>query len=255
MIRALLVEDEDLAAQRLQQLIGELTQNITIVGRSTSVEETTFFLKKHTIDLMFLDINLSDGYSLSIFEKGNFKTPPIIFTTAYSQYAIRAFEHNSISYLLKPIKKEALQQAVDKFFYLKQQSEEDKKPNYEQLIKDFFKPYKERFLVKVNQKLEAISTHNISYFYSEDKLTFVMLKSGRNLPIEFSLRQLEEQLNPSDFYRINRKYLIHHSSIKEMFYTSKSRIKIELQPKNKRDDQLNFVAIEKLGQFKKWLSK
>ena len=254
MIKALLVEDEDLAAKRLQQLIKEVNTSIEVVNRTSSVEETIAFLKTTEVDLMFLDINLSDGYSLSIFEEKNFKTPPIIFTTAYSQYAIRAFELNSISYLLKPIKKEALNQAIQKFVYLRESTTNKNEPDYHQLIKDFFKPYKERFLVKINQRLETILTEQISYFYSEDKLTFMMLKSGRSLPVEFSLKQLEQQLNPTDFYRINRKYLIRQSSIKEMFYTSKSRIKIELEPKNKNDNHLNFVAIEKLGQFKKWLS-
>ncbi len=254
MIKALLVEDEDLAAKRLQQLITEVNPTIEVVKRTSSVEETIAFLKTTEVDLMFLDINLSDGYSLSIFEKKHFKTPPIIFTTAYSQYAIRAFELNSISYLLKPIKKEALKQAIQKFIYLSNTATNTNEPDYKQLVKDFFKPYKERFLVKINQKLETILTKDISYFYSEDKLTFLMLKSGRSLPVEFSLKQLEEQLNPTDFYRINRKYLISQGSIQEMFYTSKSRIKIELQPRNKNDEKLNFVAIEKLGQFKKWLS-
>ncbi|MEM6726539.1 MAG: LytTR family DNA-binding domain-containing protein, partial [Bacteroidota bacterium] len=194
------------------------------------------------------------GFSLSIFEEGDFKPPPIIFTTAYSQYAIRAFEYNSISYLLKPIKQEALQHAIEKFYYAQENKPTYEDPNYKQLVQHLLKPYKERFLVKTNQKLETIQTIDISYFFSEDKLTFLMLKSGQSKPIDFSLKQLEEQLNPSDFYRINRKYLIHHSSIKEMFYASKSKIQVQLHPANKHEKQPIFVAIEKIGQFKKWLS-
>jgi len=254
MIKVLVVEDEDLAAQRLQELIRETAPDIEIVGRTSSIEETVRFLKAQEVDLMFLDINLSDGYSFSIFEKSEYKTPPIIFTTAYSQYAIKAFELNSISYLLKPIKVEALQLAIEKYRHLSEANKERLDEDYSKLIEDFLKPYKERFLVKVNNKLETVSVADISYFYSEDKLTFIMLHTGRYVPIEFSLKALEDKLDPAQFYRVNRKYLVHINSIKEMYYLSKSKIKIELNPPNKNDKELNFVAVEKIGKFKKWLS-
>jgi DNA-binding LytR/AlgR family response regulator len=256
MIRALIVEDEDLAAKRLEQLLKDIPVDLTIIGRTISIDETVTFLQKHEVDLMFLDINLSDGYSFGIFEKSQFKTPPIIFTTAYSQYAIRAFELNSISYLLKPIKAEALSLAIEKYQHLvAKKSTTEIKSDYQKLIEDFFKPYKERFLIKFNNKLETILVSDISYFYSEDKLTFAMLKSGRSLPIDLSLKQLEQELNPRDFYRINRKYMLSHNSIQEMYYTSKSRIKVDLIPNNKNEQDMVFVAIEKIGQFKKWLAK
>ena len=127
--------------------------------------------------------------------------------------------------------------------------------DYQKLIQDFFKPYKERFLIKFNNKLETILASDISYFYSEDKLTFAMLNSGRSLPIDLSLKQLEQELNPRDFYRINRKYMLSHASIQEMYYTAKSRIKVDIAPANKNEQEFIFVAIEKIGQFKKWLAK
>ena len=205
---------------------------------------------------MLLDINLSDGLSFSIFEKNDYNTPSIIFTTAYSEYAIKAFELNSVSYLLKPINRQDLKQAIDKYLYIKSKSsnQNHENKNYQDLMANFFKSYKERFLVKINNTLETIYIEDISYFYSEDKLTFIMLISGKTLPLDQSLKHIEQQIDPTQFYRINRKYLVSHNSIKKMYYTSKSRIKIELTPENKNDSDLNFVAIEKIGQFKKWLS-
>ena len=258
MIKALIVEDEDLAYKRLEALVNKITSDIEIIGRTIAVEDTLMFLQNNTVDLMFLDINLSDGYSFTIFEKSHFKTPPIIFTTAYSEHAIRAFEHNSISYILKPIKEEELNLAIEKYRYLSSKnlgSSNSQDIDYRAIFESITKPYKEKFLIKSNKKLQTIEIKDISYFFSEDKLTFIMLKNGKTKPIDYTLKSLESQLDPKNFYRINRKYLIHYNSIKEMYYTSKSKIKVELNPKNPNDSDMNFVAIEKLGSFKKWLAE
>ena len=256
MIRVLIVEDEDLAARRLIEMLSRTSEEIDIIGRTSSVKETHEFLLEQTPDLMFLDINLSDGYSFSIFDKEGFDTPPIIFTTAYSEFAIKAFELNSISYLLKPVTQEHLSLALKKYKHLKElASTEDNLQKYQKLFKDILNPYRERFLIKLNHKLETVKVEDISYFFSEDKVTFIMLSTGKTLPIEQSLKTLERELDPTNFYRINRKYLLHISSISKMYYTSKSKIKVELTPANSNDSDLIFVAIEKVGQFKKWLAK
>ncbi|MGY6648149.1 LytR/AlgR family response regulator transcription factor [Wenyingzhuangia sp. IMCC45574] len=255
MIKALIVEDEDLAAQRLKAIIEEVAPTVSIIRRTTSIAETRDFLASTNVDLMFLDINLSDGFSFSIFNNKDFKTPPIIFTTAYSEYAIKAFELNSISYLLKPIKREELKKAIEKYNHHFSKTENNFHPEQISYLNEIFKKYKQKFLVKVNNRLTSVDIKSINYFYTEDKLTFIMLESGKSLPYEQSLKSIELEINPNDFFRINRKYLIHHRAIKEMYYSSKSKIKIELTPANKQDNQLNFIAIEKIGQFKKWLSK
>ena len=257
MIRALIVEDEDLAARRLMEMIGKLPYEIEIVGRTSSIKDTIAFLKTREFDLMFLDINLSDGFSFEIFEPIGFETPPIIFTTAYSEFAIRAFELNSISYLLKPVTIEHLSLALNKFKIYNRDNKnlEEQNSRYKNLIDDLLNPFKKRFLVKINNRLKTINVEEISYFYSEDKLCFILLKNGQKVPVDYSLKTLSEQLDPLQFFRLNRKYLVHIDSIGEMYYTSKSKIKIELEPENPNEKEPIFVAIEKIGLFKKWLSR
>ncbi|WP_298546629.1 LytTR family DNA-binding domain-containing protein [uncultured Aquimarina sp.] len=247
MIKAIIIEDESIAAMRLQNLIQEVNDQIIIVKILTSINESIQYLSTKKPDLIFLDINLSDGYSFEIFKILDIKTP-IIFTTAYSEYAIKAFEQNSIDYLLKPVAKEALLKSIDKFFELNK----SQLPAYKNLFLHNGKEYKKRFLAKLNNSLKTIEIDEIAYFYSEEKLTFVVLWTGKKIPIDFSLKKLEQELNPSDYFRINRKYMVHLKSIEQMYYTSKSRIKVSLNPIATESNI--FVAIEKLGKFKKWLS-
>lgn len=257
MIRALIVEDEDLAARRLIEMIDRMPYKIEIVGRTSSIKDTIAFIKTMEFDLMFLDINLSDGFSFEIFEPIGFETPPIIFTTAYSEYAIRAFELNSISYLLKPVTTENLYLALKKFkiYNGNHKNREEQSNTYKKLVDDLRNPFKKRFLVKINNRLKTINIEEIGYFFSEDKLCFMLLKNRQKIPLDYSLKTLSEQLDPLQFFRINKKYLIHIDSIKEMYYTSKSKIKIELNPENPNEDGPIFIAIEKIGMFKKWLSR
>lgn len=253
MIKTLIVEDEHLAAQRLEAIIHEVDSSIEIIGRTSSIAETRDFIANNDIDLMFLDISLSDGFSFSIFKNQDFKTPPIIFTTAYSEYAIKAFQLNSISYLMKPIQREHLKSAIEKYKHFKESDENSSLP-YQELLNTYLKSYKKRFLIKLNNRLEKIDVKDIAYFYSEDKLTFIKLYNGKSVPFDATLKTLEEEVNPSDFFRINRKYILNINAIQEMYYTSKSKIQVKLTPQN-NDSLPIFVAIEKLGQFKKWLSK
>ena len=247
MTKAIIIEDENIAAIRLQNLIQEVNDQIVITKILSSVNESIQYLSTESPDLIFLDINLSDGYSFEIFKILDINTP-IIFTTAYSEYAIKAFEQNSIDYLLKPVNKVALLRSIQKFFLLKK----NELPVYKDLLLHNGKDYKKRFLVKINSALKTIDIDQVAYFYTDEKLTFIQLWNGKKMPIDFSLKKLEEELDPSNYFRINRKYIIHLKSIDKMYYTSKSRIKIDLKPT--ANEENIFVAIEKLGKFKKWLS-
>ncbi len=249
MINAIIIEDEDIAAIKLQKMIQELDSEIHIARILSSVKESVAYLHEHTPDLIFMDINLSDDNSFEIFNQIDTITSKIIFTTAYSEYAIKAFEQNSIDYLLKPIPKEALQRSLEKL----RKYDNQPNPDYAKILYNPANVYKKRFLVKINNNLKTVEIDEVAYFYSEDKITFVKLKNDTKLPIDYSLKRLEEILNPKEFYRINRKYIIHISAISKMYYSSKSKIMLHLEPTT--EDQQISVAIEKLGKFKKWLSQ
>ena len=174
-------------------------------------------------------------------------TSPVIFVTAYSEYAIKAFEVNSIDYLLKPITISNLKRSLDKFQRI------TVLPNYSEILKKKESRYRNRFLVKYSNQLLSINIDDIAYFFSEDKWTFLCLKDGRKLPIEFSLKKIEDEVNPKEFFRVNKKFLISVNSIQEMYYVSKLKLKIILNP-NFGSENI-FVAVEKVGEFKSWLSK
>lgn len=248
LVKAVIIEDEDLAAIKLQKMIQDIDESIQIVKILSSVKESVAYLSNNQPDLIFLDINLSDNNSFEIFNQVADIKSKIIFTTAYSEYAIKAFELNSIDYLLKPIPKEALERSLQKL--MKFSTKEV--PDYKQLFQNQTENFKKRFLVKMNNSLITIEIDEVAYFYSDEKVTFIKLKSGKNIPVDFTLKKLEELLNPVNFYRINRKYIVHITSIKKMYYSSKSKVILHLEPTSE-DDHIS-VAIEKLGQFKKWLS-
>ncbi|MBL4559735.1 MAG: response regulator transcription factor [Labilibaculum sp.] len=247
MIHTIIIEDEELAAIRLQKIIQEINKDIVITKLLSSVKESISYLSQNEADLIFMDINLSDGYAFEIFESISIKTP-IIFTTAYSEYAIKAFEQNSIDYLVKPIDKKELKKSIDKYINLK----DWQTPNYKALHVGNYTQAKKRFLVKINKQLIIIPVEDIAFFYTEDKLSFIRQWNGKSFPIDYSLKKIEEIVDPNLFFRISRKYIVHLDSIQQLYYTSKSRIKLKLKPASLNDDAI--VAIEKLGSFKKWLS-
>jgi DNA-binding LytR/AlgR family response regulator len=246
MIKVIIIEDEILIAERLKKMIESIEPEMKVIEVIDSVKEAISFLSDSIPDLIFLDINLSDDYCFKIFEEVNV-TCPVIFVTAYSEYAIKAFEVNSIDYLLKPISISSLKKSIDKYKSL------TTFPNYSKMMMDMESRYRNRFLVKLNNQLKSISIDNIAYFFSEDKLTFACLFDGKKLPLEQSLKKIEEEVNPIDFYRVNKKFLISLNAIVEMYYVSKSKIKLTLKPSF--DGENIFVAIEKVGDFKSWLSK
>lgn len=259
-MKIIIIEDEKPAARLLQRKVEKL--GLTINTLLHSVEESiTWFQNNEHPELIFLDIQLSDGLSFEIFEyfaatNQQIKSA-VIFTTAYDEYALKAFKLNSIDYLLKPIDKDDLEVAVSKF---KERSsmpaivENTMQLDFEQIKKmlanPFDKNYKKRFTVKIGQHLKVIATEEIECFFSENKGSYIHTFDNRNYLIESTLEVLEQDLDPKDFFRISRKFIIPLKAIKEIVMYSNSRLKVIL-PSYKEDEVV--VSREKVVGFKNWI--
>ncbi len=251
-MKTIIIEDEKLAADRLEELIKEVDPSIEISARFTSVEQSIKYLKRNKPDLIFLDIQLEDGLSFSIFDKVDLDIP-IIFTTAYDQYAIKAFKLNSIDYLLKPIRKEGLRESLNKYKNIKSSYLMD----FEEIINSIQNKeisYKKRFLIQYGQKIKKVEIEEVAYFYAMDKNVFLTTSSGNTFPIDYTLDNLQEVIDPEKFFRINRKMVIGFDAIKNMIPYSRSRIKIELIPPEPNDVEA-LVSVERSSAFKEWLDK
>jgi two-component system response regulator LytT len=247
----IIIEDEKPAARLLQRKLEKLgfkTQTLL-----HSVEESiNWFANNLHPDLIFLDIQLSDGLSFEIFAKIEVKSP-IIFTTAYDEYALRAFKLNSVDYLLKPIDEEELQVSITKFKNQFQKSAVaglDFEAIKRMLVNPVHKEYKNRFSVKIGNQIKVIAIHEIECFYSENKGTYLHTVDNRDYLLDISLEQLETELNPDSFYRISRKFIIPLQSIKEIQMHTNSRLKIILP--TYKDDEV-IVARERVSDFKTWI--
>lgn len=251
MHKALIVEDEKAVAHNLNSLLDRVAPDIQVVANTQSVQETVAWLRTHAADLVFLDIQLSDGLSFQIFEQISVQVP-VIFTTAYDQYALKAFELHSIDYLLKPIQEAALKRSIDKWRAMQPQLSLDA-ATLQQLMQSYATPhYKKRFMVFAGQKIRTVTTEEVAYFQSLQKNTYLTTHQGRTYPIDFTLDKLEQQLPPDQFFRINRQCMVHISAIQEMHLLSKSRIKVDLQPPTKEKTQ---VSLAKTPAFRKWLEQ
>lgn len=251
-MKTIIIEDEKLAAERLEELIKEIDPSIEISAKLPSIEQSIKYLKQNKPDLIFLDIQLEDGLSFSIFEKVEVDIP-IIFTTAYDQYAIKAFKLNSIDYLLKPIKKEELREALNKYKNIKTSFLMD----FEEIIRSIQNKeicYKKRFLIQYGQKIKKVEIDEVAYFYAMEKNVFLTTSSGNTFPIDFTLDKLQEVIDPEKFFRINRKMIVAFSAIKNMIPYSRSRIKIELHPPEPKDVEA-LVSVERSSAFKEWMDK
>jgi DNA-binding LytR/AlgR family response regulator len=250
-MNVLIIEDESFAANKLELMIKEIDPAIQIMGKLGSIKESVKWLNQYSADLIFLDIQLSDGLSFSIFEQVNLNTP-IIFTTAYDEYAIKAFQVNSISYLLKPIRKNDLADSLQKYHSLKTTFNID----FEILlahIQSREPVFKKRFLIQMGEKIRKVEVSEIAYFFILEKGVYMSTFQGHNYSIEYSLDKLETMLDPTRFFRINRKLLVNIESIANMVAYSRGRIKLELRPKT--DNSLeSIVSIDRSSEFKKWLN-
>lgn len=249
--KILIIEDEIPAREHLTRLLKGIQPNIEILDRLDSVQAAVAWLSQYQADLLFLDIHLSDGNSFSIFEKIAVHTP-IIFTTAYDEYAIKAFKVNSIDYLLKPIDEDDLRQSLEKYRKL---AVETPGVNLEALIKTLAQPpktYQERFIVQRGERLMSVLTDQIAYFEGEDRYVYLVKKDGARYIVQYRLSDLETLLDPKQFFRLNRSFIAHFDAISAMINLSKSRIKVELTPKAKREV---IVSSEYSQGLKKWLNQ
>jgi DNA-binding LytR/AlgR family response regulator len=250
-MKAIIVEDEQLAASRLESLIKNCDNSIEIVTKLESVEESVNWFKNNAHpDLIFLDIHLEDGLSFSIFEKTKINVP-VIFTTAFDEYAIRAFKMKGVDYLLKPISPEDLCQAINKYKdwtgYGKQNIDLN---DLHRIIRDNKPEYRQRFSVTIGEKLKSIEVNDIAYFFSTSGITFVVMNSKSQYSLDLSLDKLAAELDPKQFYRINRQYLVKLRAISNVHIFPKSRLKLDLVPA--ANDEI-FVSLDKVAEFKQWL--
>ncbi|WP_136668391.1 LytTR family DNA-binding domain-containing protein [Flavobacterium sp. H122] len=246
----IIIEDEKPAARLLQRKVEKLGLHVNEMLHS--VEEAVNWFQNNTHpDLIFLDIQLSDGLSFEIFETIDIKSA-VIFTTAYDEYALRAFKLNSIDYLLKPIDEDDLEVAINKF---KQRNQpQNLSLDFEMikrmLINPVEKEYKKRFTVKIGQQLKLIDIQEVECFFSQDKGTYLHTLDNRDYLLDGTLEQLETELNPEDFYRVSRKFIVPMKAIKEIQMHSNSRLKLILP--TYKDDEV-IVARERVGDFKDWI--
>ncbi len=247
----IIIEDEKPAARLLQRKVEKLGLQVSILLHSVQ-ESIEWFQKNSHPDLIFLDIQLSDGLSFEIFESIDIKSA-VIFTTAFDEYALRAFKLNSIDYLLKPIDDDDLQTAISKF---KKRTNDFSNVSLDfdsikkLLINPVDRDYKKRFTIKLGQQLKMIAITDIECIYSENKGTYLHTFENRNYLIDQTLEMLETELDPKDFFRVNRKFIIPMSSIREIQMHSNSRLKIILT--TYKEDEI-IVSREKVQEFKTWL--
>lgn len=253
-MKALIIEDEPLAARHLIRILQENAPSIEIEGPLDSVAAARQWLAANEEpQLIFSDIQLADGLSFEIFETHPVKAP-IIFTTAFDEYTLRAFKVNGIDYLLKPIQQEEVLKALEKFHDLTVQQRsavEDMATSLRQALAMMQRQYKSRFVLKKGEQLFTLATLDVAFFYADDKLTFARTFDGKRHHIEQTLDQLELLLDPKDFFRINRKYLVSLSSIRKMVSYSNSRLRVELTACE--DPEPVIVARQRMGEFKDWL--
>jgi DNA-binding LytR/AlgR family response regulator len=249
-MRVLILEDEALAAERLQLLLEQLRPEIEILAILDTVEDAVDYFKAGAeLDLAFFDIQLADGASFQVFE--SVKVPcPVIFTTAYDQYTLKAFKVNSIDYLLKPIGKADLEQALAQYEDLR---EKFGKPTVqlqqvEQLLQSMQRQYKDRFVVKTGHQFLSIRAKDIRYLFTEHKTTWIRHADGKKHALEYTLEELEALLDPKDFFRTNRQYIVHIEAIDQTTVYSNARLKIKLQ-----DGEETTVSRDRVSDFRVWL--
>ncbi|MBO6497137.1 MAG: response regulator transcription factor [Roseivirga sp.] len=253
-MKVVVFEDEKLASERLIELIQELRPNAEILASLKSVEAGLMWLQNNEEpDLIVSDIQLLDGSSFEIFNQQPIKCL-VIFTTAYDEYAIKAFQVNSVDYLLKPIQKQKLENALQKYDERTSSSSSQSLDidKIREAIQGSNVQYKSRFLVKYGQRIKAIPVEQIAYFYSQDKLTYLVTFEGKKLPLDQTLEELETVLNPDNYFRVNRKFIVHFDSVSDIHPYFKGRVKLDLQPESGEDI---VISSDKTPLFKQWLDQ
>ena len=253
-MKILIIEDEAFAANAIEKMICDLRPQTQILDKIESVEEAVEWFNTHSFpDLIFCDIHLSDGSSFEIFRQVEVKSP-VIFTTAYNEYALEAFKVNSIDYLLKPIDKSELEKAIKKYEELNKDHISRELENLSNLLKntvsDSGKTSKSRFMVKSGQTIRTISSEEIAYFLAEEGVVLLVTPEGKRYVVNYTLDQLEELLDPKNFFRANRQLITRIDAIKEVSPYFKGRLHLSLNPELKTDQ---IVSSNKASAFKDWL--
>lgn len=252
-MKVLIVEDEKMAANRLTKLLAELAPEAEVLAQLDSVKRASEWLSTQSAELLFFDIQLADGLSFEILERVKVEAP-IIFTTAFDEYAIKAFKVNSVDYLLKPIDPKELEAALDKF---KSQFQSSPQPMLdlsaiEQAMKQMTRKFKERFVVKIGEHIRTLEVAHTTFFFSQEKATYLQNVDNKRFIIDYTLEQVQQLIDPEDFYRINRKYLISMRAIKDIVSYSNSRLRIILKGSDEMDA---IVSRDKVQDFKRWLDR
>jgi two-component system LytT family response regulator len=252
-MNVLIVEDEIPAAEKLQRYLTKYDATINVVKHITTVKEAVEWLQKNqdSVDLLFMDIQLLDGLSFQIFQQVTIRKP-VIFITAFNEFALDAFKVNSIDYLLKPITFTDLTTSLKKLETLREQLQWSTQKT-EQLQEAFATPktkdYKTRFMVKLGDHIRSITTDQIGFFFAEGRDVYLVTTQARKFIIDYTLETLEELLEPTTFFRINRSFILNINAIKDVIVYSNSRLKITL---NQEFDKEIIVSREKVGEFKEW---
>ena len=252
-MKVVIIEDEIPAANRLAKLLLNYSDEIEIIHKADSIESSVRYLTTApNIDLVFMDIQLADGLSFDIFEKVKITTP-VIFTTAFDQYTLKAFKVNSIDYLLKPIDESELHRSLDKYKQLYPKTQTDFSYKILKLVQDMNAvKYKERLLIKRGQQLSYLKTESTAYCFADGKLCYAVDFNGNKFLLESNLSQLEEQLQPDNFYRINRHLLVNIEAVKKVHTWLGGRLKLEICPTTTAE---TVVSRERVNGFKEWLGR
>ncbi|SHN26068.1 two component transcriptional regulator, LytTR family [Cyclobacterium lianum] len=252
MYNTLIVEDEKLAADRLERMLLQVAPDVRVLEKVDTVKEAVNFLEKQQPDLIFLDIHLADGSGFEIFEKVQVSCP-VIFTTAFDEYALQAFQVNGISYLLKPISTEELAGSMRKLKSL--QGADQQQQQIGMLLEQIRKrevSYRKRFLVSYGSTIKSISIQEVAYFFAENTAVYLVDNSGSKYILDETLDQLSEGLDPAVFFRVNRSFTVQADAIRQMHAYSRSRIKLDLEPACSKEC---ISSSEKTAEFKDWLGR
>ena len=256
-MKIILIEDEYYASEKLKKELLEIDENIEILIVLDSCEQClSYFSDPPHYDLIFSDIHLADGLCFNVFSELKIEKP-IIFTTAYDKYALEAFDANGIDYLLKPIQLDRLKQAIDKYHSLKERNTDTSiYAELKSLLSDSNKEYKSRFLCKLGNKIKSIAVEQILFFYSKDKMTFIVDENGNRFPINHTLDDIDEMMNPKTFFKLNRKFVINYKAIDEIHPHFKGRLKLKLchAPADLDIDDV-VVSTDRSPLLKAWLDR
>ena len=251
-MKVLLVEDEKPAAKKMARLLEQTAPDAELLTTTETVEETVNWLQEHQEpDLILMDIHLDDGLCFEIFDTVKISSP-VIFTTAYDEYAIRAFKVNSIDYLLKPVNEDDLQKALTKYRAIHEKYNHGQ-AGYQHLLQELSPAYKSRFLLKIGSRYKSISVNHIKYVFSSEGNVFLQSIEGQAFALEFSLDQVQRLLDPAFFYRINRNCLIRIDAVEEMVSYSSSRLQLHIT--DEKPQEMFVVSRDRVPEFKRWMDR